>query len=625
MKIRRSSLRQKIAVLLMATVSLTVLSIGFSEVYFSYHENVARALSAQFRETRLLASRVRVVLDSVESQILYAATQPWSTEAMPKDTFRAELYRLLRVEPAISDVHAISPDGVQYMAVSRLSADDAPLSADAMPADVVKKLALSNTVYGATQLRDGLDPSVTIVAFPNRSGASDNARSAATTPNGLLLVKINLRSVAESLKPVSVIFGAESFIVDADGVTIAHPDPSRILHHEWRRPTPNLLEVLGASRANQLCCASGRGRNSRGDAVYHTVAPIKGTDWHLVVERPDDEILASVLATVKRSLVGLAAGLFLVLFVSILLARRLSDPILRVQRGAERMGGGELGTRISVSTGDEIEALAGQFNAMANQLQDYTTSLEQKVAEKTAQLEAANQHKSEFLANMSHELRTPLNAVIGFSDALKEQYFGELNAKQMEYANDISASGQHLLSLINDILDLSKIEAGKMELELSRFSLDDAVRNALTLVRERAQKNFITLKSDVAEGLSDVVADERKVKQILINLVTNAVKFSYPNGLVLVSAWRDKNALCVAVKDTGAGIAPEDHATIFEEFQQVASGGSAKYEGTGLGLSLARRMAELHGGTLTVASTRGHGATFTFSFPVDLVVVPLQV
>ena len=111
----------------------------------------------------------------------------------------------------------------------------------------------------------------------------------------------------------------------------------------------------------------------------------------------------------------------------------------------------------------------------------------------------------------------------------------------------------------------------------------------------------------------------------MINLVTNAVKFSYPNGLVLVSAWRDKNALCVAVKDTGAGIAPEDHATIFEEFQQVASGGSAKYEGTGLGLSLARRMAELHGGTLTVASTRGHGATFTFSFPVDLVVVPLQV
>ncbi len=239
-----------------------------------------------------------------------------------------------------------------------------------------------------------------------------------------------------------------------------------------------------------------------------------------------------------------------------------------------------------------------------------------EIQEKSAQLEVANQHKSEFLANMSHELRTPLNAVIGFSEALMERMFGELNDKQADYLKDIHESGRHLLSLINDILDLSKIEAGRMELELSTFHLPSAIANAMTLVRERAQRHGIQLDSAIDPRLDQLTADERKVKQILLNLLSNAVKFTPDGGRVDVSASPNGKSLEIAVKDTGIGIAPEDQAQLFEEFKQVGTDAGRKAEGTGLGLALAKRFVELHGGTIRVESAAGAGSTFTVALPL---------
>ncbi len=183
-----------------------------------------------------------------------------------------------------------------------------------------------------------------------------------------------------------------------------------------------------------------------------------------------------------------------------------------------------------------------------------------EIQDKSRQLEIANQHKSEFLANMSHELRTPLNAIIGFSEVLLERLFGELNEKQDDYLKDIHSSGRHLLSLINDILDLSKVEAGRMELDLATFDLPSAISNAMTLIRERAQRHAIALALDADPALGEAVADERKFKQILLNLLTNAVKFTPDGGRVEVSARRDADDIVVAVHDTGIGIAPEDQA-----------------------------------------------------------------
>src|SRR5499433_741786 len=238
-----------------------------------------------------------------------------------------------------------------------------------------------------------------------------------------------------------------------------------------------------------------------------------------------------------------------------------------------------------------------------------------EIEDKSRQLEVASQHKSEFLANMSHELRTPLNAIIGFSEVLSERMFGELNEKQEEYLEDIYASGTHLLSLINDILDLSKIEAGRMELELTAFDLPTAIENALMLVRERAGRRSIVLHTNIDTRLGQIQADERKVRQVVLNLLSNAIKFTPEGGRIDVAAVPKVGSVEVSVSDTGIGIAPEDQDKVFEEFRQVGTA-AKKVEGTGLGLTLCRKFVELHGGRIWVKSQEGVGSTFTFTIPV---------
>jgi signal transduction histidine kinase len=194
--------------------------------------------------------------------------------------------------------------------------------------------------------------------------------------------------------------------------------------------------------------------------------------------------------------------------------------------------------------------------------------------------------------------------------------FGELNEKQDDYLKDILSSGRHLLALINDILDLAKVEAGRMELEPSRFHVPTAIENATTLVRERAQRHGLRIVMDLDPALDQIVADERKFKQILLNLLTNAVKFTPDGGTVTVIARAAPDHVAVAVRDTGIGIAKEDQQAVFEEFRQVGRHYTNKQEGTGLGLTLTRRFVELHGGTLTLESEVGVGSTFTFTIPL---------
>jgi signal transduction histidine kinase len=241
---------------------------------------------------------------------------------------------------------------------------------------------------------------------------------------------------------------------------------------------------------------------------------------------------------------------------------------------------------------------------------------EARASGERAQLELASKHKSEFLANMSHELRTPLNAVIGFSEVMLAGMAGPMNDKQKEFAGDIRDSGKHLLGLINDILDLSKIEAGRMELEVRRFDLRAAMEHALTLVRERAERHGIRLEAEVDPLVGEYDGDERKFKQIMLNLLTNAVKFTPQGGTVTMRAQREDGSYVFAVKDTGIGIAAADHDKVFEEFRQVGADDARKAEGTGLGLTLTRKLVELHGGRIRLESELGKGATFTFNLPI---------
>jgi GAF domain-containing protein/anti-sigma regulatory factor (Ser/Thr protein kinase) len=289
----------------------------------------------------------------------------------------------------------------------------------------------------------------------------------------------------------------------------------------------------------------------------------------------------------------------------------LTMPILREQ---QIMGGLTVWRKQVGEFKPEVVNLLQTF-ATQSALAIHNARLFREIEDKSRQIEAANRHKSEFLANMSHELRTPLNAIIGFSEVLGERMFGELNEKQAEYTDDILSSGRHLLSLINEILDLSKVEAGRMELELVKFDLPLAIDNARTFVRERATKHGINLDVSVDERLGDYVGDERKIKQILLNLLSNAVKFTPEGGRIGINARQADGSVEISVSDTGIGISPEDQAKIFEEFRQVGTDYAHKTEGTGLGLTLAKKFVELHGGKIWVESEVGKGSTFTFRLP----------
>ena len=307
----------------------------------------------------------------------------------------------------------------------------------------------------------------------------------------------------------------------------------------------------------------------------------------------------------RREVIGFAVGaIVLALALGYAISWSLIGPVQRMDARLRQITAGEFAGRVDIPNRDELGALAANLNRMSEEL-----------GRLYRQLEAASRHKSEFLANMSHELRTPLNAIIGFSEVLVERMFGELNPKQEEYLRDILSSGHHLLSLINDILDLSKIEAGHMELEPSAFDLPAALEGCLTLVRERATRHGIVLELAVEASLGQIVADERKVRQVVLNLLSNAVKFTPEGGRVSVSAAPGDAETEISVSDTGIGIASEEQEAIFEEFRQASGDSAGKREGTGLGLALARRFVELHGGRLWVTSEVGKGSTFTFTIP----------
>lgn len=309
--------------------------------------------------------------------------------------------------------------------------------------------------------------------------------------------------------------------------------------------------------------------------------------------------------------------------IALLLSKTITKPIIALAKSSDAIGRGELEQKVVVNTKDEIGKLADSFNTMAIKLKNSYEDLEQKVSERTRelaiankQLQEASQAKSEFLANMSHELRTPLNSIIGFSEILQEKTFGDLNERQKRYVSNIHTSGKHLLGLINDILDLSKVEAGKIELNYEEFPLREMLSECQTLVNTMASKKNISLGFKVADGLSTINADPTKFKQILYNFLSNAIKFTPDGGTVNVAAKLENGMVQVSVKDTGIGIAKGHQDMIFEEFYQVDSSYSKQYKGTGLGLPLTKKLVELHGGKIWVESEPEKGSTFSFTMPL---------
>jgi signal transduction histidine kinase len=592
-------LRGALLACLGAVSIICVAVVGTLDAVTIYEEASNRVLAAQEAKVRVASVRIEESLSRVQRVAAEVFSLPLDGELLPASEAGTELQRLLKLLPEV-DAATYRARGAVAPVVARRTtgAADSLLS-------VTRDLAMAWSRHGAwttsaTQFIDGNRPFVLMCFCDPGNGA-------------WALIRLNLKFLGRAIEPLSEGGREHLYVLDRSGNVLAHTDYSLAI----RRLRVALDALVGENPRRQAGDAARivKGGGLSFKSAVRVAQTSQSFEYVVVSEAPAQQLFAPVWRLVLTSS-AYFLGLLLVLWLlSGYVASKLSIPFERIKKASAEMATGDLAIRLAPSNIEEIDAVGRSLNSMAAQLQSYTTGLEQKVAEKTIELERANRHKSEFLANMSHELRTPLNAVIGFSEALKAEYFGALNAKQMEYVKDINASGQHLLSLINDILDLSKVEAGKMELTVTRFDMAAAIDNALTLVRERALKHRIHLKAEIAPDLGVLTADERKVKQILINLLSNAVKFSHPDGDVTVAARREGGCVMVAVRDSGIGIAAQDLTAIFDEFRQVGATGSAKAEGSGLGLTLSKRFVELHGGRIEVASKVGKGSVFTFWLP----------
>ncbi len=444
---------------------------------------------------------------------------------------------------------------------------------------------------------------------------------------GVVVAEIDLSFVREIIDRARIGTQGYAYAVDERGELFAHQEVDLVLRRTNFAELPQVQSALRAP-ANATADAATTARDQDGTEVLSAFHKIESFGWYVFVEEPLSEAFAPLKSAIWRTALLLVAFLLLAIATSVLLARRLVQPIETIQAAAAKIGSGALDQRIEIESNDELGVLADEFNRMAAQLQGSYANLEQKVEERTGELaralgeldqksrelETASRHKSEFLANMSHELRTPLNAIIGFSQVLREKLFGEVNEKQEEYLEDILTSAHHLLALINDILDLSKVEAGQVELEVAPFSLREALEGGVVMVRERATHDGVEVALAADEGVDLVTGDERRIRQVIVNLLSNAVKFTPAGGAVDVRVAHIDGEVRVSVADTGLGIAPEDHERIFEEFQQTGAG-IGQREGTGLGLALSKRLVELHGGRIWVDSELGKGSTFVFTLP----------
>jgi signal transduction histidine kinase len=618
----RRRLIWRYAAVVVTLVATAIVSVGVSEFYFSYQDTQKQVTATEADK----ASAAAVSISQFVSDLL-GSLQQGATASSLSSTDRYDAFeRLLLRQAAVNALTYLDASGrpcvnAYALGTNKLDTTDAQLQSGACGADTGTYAAEFQAARASGQYFGGV--------FFNAQDARPHmmiALAEQAPGAGVIVADVDLGSVVDAIDRAQIGQAGYAYAVDSRGELIAHPDINLVLGHTSFATLPQVNVALQQANGNGAGVVTS-GRDQNGNQVLSAYQAVNPPGWWVFVEEPLSEAFAPIEAAIWRTAMLLIVFLLLAVVTSVLLARNLVRPIESIQAAAASMGSGALNQRIEVRSSDELGALADEFNRMAARLQAYYANLESEVQQRTSELatalaeldqksrelEAASRHKSEFLANMSHELRTPLNAISGFSQVLRKGLFGEINDKQAEYLDDILTSARHLLSLIDDVLDLAKVEAGQIELKVAPFSLPETLERGVVIIRERATKGGVTI-SLATDGVGTVVGDERRVRQVVFNLLSNAVKFTPAGGSIDVTATQVSGEVQVSVRDTGPGIAREDQARIFEEFQQ-AEAGKEQREGTGLGLALSRRLVELHGGRIWVDSQLGSGSTFTFTLP----------
>ena len=601
----KGKLFRKYAVLFVTLVSGALLANGLIAIYFSYQENKTALARIQREKALAAALKIEYFVSKIELQISWIA--PWGAAGMSPD--KVGYLRLLSKDPAITEVRYIDSAGKEQLHVSRLGMDREKSGADFSHNPAFLEAKRGKTYFSPVYFRKGSEPYMTIaMAGPRKN-------------SGVTVADVNLKFVWEVVNQIKVGKAGGAYVVGSEGKLIAHRNISLVLKETDLSSLPQVATAR-KSPLNPDQEEVSVARDLQGRRVLTTYAPIPLLGWFIFLEQPLAEAFVPLYASIFWNALFVLAGIVLSILASLILARRMVTPIRALRDGAAQIGAGDFGHRIDVHTGDELESLGEEFNQMTARLQESYTHLEEKVKARTRelneafqQIEIANKHKSEFLANMSHELRTPLNAILGYTELIEDRIYGDVPEKIQEILERVGENGRHLLSLINDVLDLSKIEAGRLTLSLNDYSMQDLVQTVITSVESLAAEKNLTLKAKVPSDLVTGKGDEQRIAQVFLNLVGNAIKFT-DEGEVGIEVATSNSSFRVSVFDTGPGLSEDDRQGIFGEFRQVDGSSTRKKGGTGLGLSIARRIVEMHGGSIWVESTLGKGSTFCFTLPI---------
>ena len=593
----RRRLFTKYVALFVAVVCVALLSNGIFDVFFYYQEHKTSLVRIQREQAEAAAAKISQFVKEIESQLGWTTQLPWSAGSIEQRRFDA--LRLLRQVPAITELAQLDASGKERLRVSRLAMDVVASGTDFSKDAKFTEAASHKVYYGPVYFRRESEPYMTLAIAGTRRDA------------GVSVAEVNLKLIWDVVSQIKVGERGHAYVVDAQGRLIAHPDISLVL----RNTDMSRLAQVSAARAGATGgVASDRVQEREdisGRKVLTAYAPVAPLGWLVFVELPATEAYAPLYAALQRLALVLLAALGFAVLAGMFLAGRMVGPIQALRAGAERIGGGDLAQRIRIKTGDELEALADQFNDMAGRLQESYAGLEQKVEqrtreveEKSRQLEMASQHKSQFLASMSHELRTPLNAIIGLTEMMVSNAARFGTEKAAEPLRRVQRAGTHLLGLINQVLDLSKIEAGKLELSSDLVTLAPLITEVVDTARPLAEQNNNRLVVKSQENLGSLTVDPMRLRQILLNLLSNACKFTKQGEVALVArrVINQGNWIEFAVSDTGIGVTPEQQAKIFEEFTQADSSTARQYGGTGLGLAITRKLARMMGGDVTLTS-----------------------
>ncbi|WP_314945016.1 hybrid sensor histidine kinase/response regulator [Bradyrhizobium cosmicum] len=593
---------------------------GF-DVWFSYREQKQLLAATQREQAASAAIQIGQFIGQIENQIRWLSRLP--PELSTNEDERLNAIRLLRLSPPIAEIAEIDAQGREQVRVSRRVADRMGSNADLSASPAFRGANESRAYYGPVYFFGDTEPFMALAT-----------RATGRAPN-VIVAEVNLRFIWDLVAGIRVGNTGKAYVVDRMGILIAHPDLWRALQRSDLSGQPDVRSALDGVGPPSGGLVK---QDLSGQRVLSTYATVPSLGWLVFVELPLSEAYAPIYASVGRSTFLLVILLTGAVLVSLWLSRRMTVPIQILTQGARRIGSGDLGLRLAIRTGDELEALGDQFNRMAAHLRESYATLERKVIERTSELEktrdhalaehdaaerarsaavAANETKSRFLAVVSHELRTPLNGVMGVLQLLDD---GSLSEAQRRHLATAAASGEMLIALVDAVLEYARLEASTETLETRDFRLDQLIETATDLMRPQAFGKGLTFDLACDPALNTFVhGDPVRLNRILLNLIGNAIKFT-PRGGIGLNATAAQDAeqvlLRITIRDTGIGIAPDMHERIFEDFVQADDSIARRFGGTGLGLATARRLTRLMRGELTVASTPGAGSTFTLQVPL---------